>query len=55
MNHRTPTEDQIREAERLRDEPMSWAHRLALAIALVASCAFSVLLPWGCTGGVTLP
>lgn len=55
MNHRLPTDEQIEAAQQLADEPMSWAHRLALAIALVASCAFSVLLPWGCTGGMTLP
>ncbi len=54
MSHNTPTPEQIDEAQRIADEPMTWGHRLALAVALVASCAFSVLLPWGCTPGPTL-
>ena len=54
MSRTTPTPEQIEAARRLTDrEPLAmWAVRAVVAVSV---CAFSVLAPWGCTGGVTLP
>lgn len=49
-----PTPEQIQAARQLTDRESlaMWAVRAVVALAV---CAASVLAPWGCTGGVTLP